>query len=273
MVLVDTHCHLDAEEYTDLQPLLEAAMQAGVRTVVGIGSGPASNRRILEIAAAYPEVVLPTAGLHPENLKITGEDLSETLVQIRRERSRLVAIGEVGLPYYELRRHKAPERPLRDAERRLLLFLGLARELDYAVILHAPHERAARALALFQEVGVPRGVFHWHKAPISVTRRILDQGYAISVTPEVCYRDRARELARFVPLDLLLLETDGPEPYEGPFAGERTVPAILPRVVEAVAVIHGVPAAVVAAETTRAASRLFGRALGPPESEAGDPAR
>jgi TatD DNase family protein len=146
----------------------------------------------------------------------------------------------VGLPWYTVR-----ERPDRDtwiaaAEPRLRRFLRLACELDLAVVLHAPHDTAGRALALLRTEGVARAVFHWHKAAPEVTRAIVERGYYISVTPETCYRQRDQDLVADVPLRNLVIETDGPWPYGGEFEGRLTEPTFLGRIVEAVAAVKGV---------------------------------
>jgi CheY-like chemotaxis protein len=127
------------------------------------------------------------------------------------------------------------------------------------VVLHAPHDAAPAALSILRR-NDPRGVlFHWHKASPDVTRAICDAGYFVSVTPEVCYRERDQEMVRAVPLDNLLLESDGPWAYGGEFAGQPTTPALVARVAEAVAEIKGVPLADVKQATTENALRLFGR--------------
>jgi TatD DNase family protein len=151
----------------------------------------------------------------------------------------LVAIAEVGLPWYTVRERADRDKLIAAGEPRLRRFLQLARELDLAVVLHAPHDTAARALAWLTAEGVARAVFHWHKAAPEVTRAIVEQGYYISVTPETCYRQRDQELVAAVPLSHLVIETDGPWPYTGEFEGHPTEPTFLGRVVDAVATVKG----------------------------------
>jgi TatD DNase family protein len=159
---------------------------------------------------------------------------------IRRECSRVVAIAEVGLPWYTVRERADRDRLITAGEPRLRRFLQLARELDLAVVLHAPHDAAERALALLTAEGVARAVFHWHKATPDVTRAIVEQGYYISVTPETCYRQRDQELVAAVPLSHLVIETDGPWPYNGEFEGRPTEPTFLGPIVDAIAKIKDV---------------------------------
>src|SRR5208283_3385848 len=105
---------------------------------------------------------------------------------------------------------------------------------------------------------VRRAVFHWHKSDEATTRAILEAGYYISLTPEVAYRDRDRELARLVPFDRLMVETDGPSPFGGPFEGQPTEPAFIAEVVAAIAKIRGSSVDAVTTALAANARCLFG---------------
>jgi TatD DNase family protein len=256
MRLIDTHIHLTSPRYTDLPGLVARAQQAGIAGVVAAAVDEASSHQILSMCDAFPAFVHGGLGVHPER-SVTDDEAERVLTLMRQERPRLVAIAEVGLPWYTIR-----ERPDRDTliaagEPRLRRFLRLARELDLAVVLHAPHETAARALALLRAECVERAVFHWHKASPEVTRAIVEHGYYISVTPETCYRERDRELVAAVPLGNLVIETDGPWPYGGEFEGLPTEPTFLWRIVDAVAAIKGLAREDVGEIVTRNTMRLF----------------
>jgi TatD DNase family protein len=133
----------------------------------------------------------------------------------------------------------------------------LARELDLALILHAPHQSAADALAIALSAGVTRAVFHWHKSDQATTQAILDAGYFVSLTPEVVYRERERELARFVPLSSLVVETDGPWQYGGAFAGQPTGPWMIRDAIEAIAEIKNITFRIAADSISENATALF----------------
>jgi TatD DNase family protein len=216
----------------------------------------ASSEQILSLHEAFPAFVHVGLGVHPERL-VTNEETERVIALIRRERARLVAIAEVGLPWYTIR-----ERPDRNVliaagEPRLHRFLQLARELDLAVVLHTPHEAAAPALTLLREEGIERAVFHWHKASPEVTQAIVGEGYYISVTPETCYRQRDQALVDAVPLSHLVIETDGPWPYSGEFEGRPTEPTFLGRIVDAIATIKSVAREEVGEIVTENTKRLF----------------
>jgi TatD DNase family protein len=238
MRLIDAHIHLTSPRYTDLAGLVARAQQAGVVGVVAAAVDEATSRQILAMVDTFPAFVHGGLGVHPER-PITDDETARVMALIRQERARLVAIAEVGLPWYTVRERPDREALITAGEPRLQRFLRLAGELDLAVVLHAPHDTAARALALIQAEGIERAVFHWHKAAPEVTQAIVEGGYYISVTPETCYRGRDRELVAAVPLANLVIETDGPWPYAGEFEGHPTEPTFLSRIVDAVATIKG----------------------------------
>jgi len=152
-----------------------------------------------------------------------------------------VALGEVGLPWYTLDGAADAASLMVRGRERLGRLLALATRFDLPAVLHAPHGAALGALEALRAAGVERAVFHWHKAPREVTRAILDAGYFVSVTPEVVYRERDRELAEWVPLDSLLVESDGPWPYRGEFEALASGPWLASRVAEEVAKIKRLP--------------------------------
>ena len=217
--------------------LIKRAREAGVNAVVAPGITPSSNRRVMELACDYPDFVHAAIGFHPERFELTDDDLEATLSMIRTHRDRICAIGEVGLPYYGemARREDVIERGRKILER----FARLASELDLTLILHCPHQTAGDALPIIQAAKVRRAVFHWHKSDEATTRAILEAGYFISLTPEVVYRDRDQALAGIVPLSRMMVETDGPWPYDGPFEGKPTEPNFIVNVISAIARIKG----------------------------------
>ena len=158
-----------------------------------------------------------------------------------QEHSRLVALGEIGLPWYSLEGAADPVALMARGRQRLERLLRVAARFDLPVVLHAPHAAAKRALEMLKAAGVERAVFHWHKAPEDVTRAIIDAGFYVSVTPELVYRERDRALVDAVPLDSLLVESDAPWPYGGEFAGMASGPWLCARVAEEVAKIKRLP--------------------------------
>ena len=254
--MIDSHVHLDAKQYPDPSACIKRARDAGVTAMVVPGVGPDSNREVIDLARQHPGIVYPALGFHPERLELTDLDADAVADMIARERSSICAIGEVGLPFYGDRVDDATVDA--QSETRLTRFARLAAELDLAMILHAPHQRAAEALAIIRDAQVRRAVFHWHKSDEQTTRAILDAGYFISLTPEVAYRERDQELARMLPSNRMLVETDGPWPYGGQFAGRPTEPAFIKETVAAIAHLRCTTIEDIATSTTANARAMFG---------------
>lgn len=225
--------------------------------VVSAGTDLGSSRRTLEIGRSHPRFIFPALGFHPERLEVQEGEVERVIRLIRETADEIVAVGEVGLPYYSIRDRSDFHRLMEAAKPRLRAFLDLASELDLAVVLHAPHRAAEEALEVVKRADVNRVLFHWHKSPPDVTKSIVDSGYHVSVTPEVCYESRDRDLVRSIPLSNLLLETDGPWPYEHEFKGRRTEPVLVERVAREVAELKGTTAEEVAERTTENAISLF----------------
>lgn len=258
-MLVDVHCHLDAAPYHDLAAFCQRSQQAGVAVTVAAGKGVVSNRQILTLRHQAPRQIWAAFGLHPERTDVSQEEVDAILDQVQCCREHVVALGEIGLPYYALREHRMTPEQARQHESWLHTLVQAAVRFDLPVVLHAPHAAAAVALAIVKRYDPPGALFHWHKSDPETTRALCEAGYWLSVTPEVCYRDRDRQLVQAVPLDNLLLESDGPWPYGGEFAGELTTSAFVGRVAAEVARLKGVSLEAIQTITTANAERLFRR--------------
>jgi TatD DNase family protein len=253
--MIDTHVHLDADQYADPSRAIKRARDAGVAAMVAPGTGATSNRAVLELARRFPRIVYAGCGFHPERFELTDDDADDAIAMIRAERGALCAVGEVGMPWYG-DGARNPDR-IERARKVLRRFAGAAVQCDLALIIHAPHDSAREALAVLRDARVRRAVFHWHKSDDAATRAIIDAGYFISLTPEVAYRERDQKLARSIPLGRMMVETDGPWPYGGPFAGRPTEPAMVVEAVDAIAKVLGLRRELVGAVTTANARGLF----------------
>ncbi|MBI2526988.1 MAG: TatD family hydrolase [Candidatus Rokubacteria bacterium] len=227
-MIVDSHCHLHDAAFSDVRTALSRALESDVWGVVAVGCDPRSNERTLETVSANGKAVWPALGFHPEWAHLTDEDLARVEAQVIANHSRLVALGEVGLPWYNLVRAADAASLMARGRARLGRLLALATRFDLPAVVHAPHGAAVGALEALKAAGVERAVFHWHKAPREVTRAILDAGYLVSVTPEVVYRQRDRELVEWVPLDSLLVERSSRPSPPGP-GSPRAWPRRWPR--------------------------------------------
>jgi TatD DNase family protein len=240
-MLIDSHCHLHDPAYEDVRGVLARASEHGVWGAVAVGCDQDTNSRTLEVAASNGKSVRPALGFHPEWLELTEEHLDGVEAQVAANHSRLVALGEIGLPWYCLGQAADATLVLTRGRGRFRRLLDLAARYDLPVILHAPHGAAVTALEGLKRRGIERAVFHWHKASAEVTREIVDAGYFVSISPEVVYRDRDRELVEAVPIESLLVESDGPWRYQGEFTGMAPGPWLVSRVAEEIAKIKRMP--------------------------------
>lgn len=252
--LFDTHAHLHFPHFADdLPAVLERARAAGVRRQVTVGTDPEGSRAALAVAARELDV-WATVGIHPHDAAAADEAAFAALAALARE-PRVVAIGEIGLDFY---RNLSPPDVQESVFRRLL---ALAREVGKPVVVHCrdAHAEVLRVLA-DERVGEVGGVMHCFSGDVEIARRCLDLGLLISLAGPVTY-PRARalpEVARYVPADRLVLETDCPYlPPQG-HRGQRNEPAHLTLTAARVAELRSEPLDRLAERTTANACRLFG---------------
>lgn len=257
-MVIDSHCHLHDPAFADTRDALRVALTYDVWGVVAVGCDPASNEATLAAAAALPKAVWACLGYHPDWAQLGDEDLDRVEEQLARHRGRIVALGEIGLPWYSLEGDGDAATRMADGRARLERLLRLAARWDLPVALHAPHGAAGAALEALRRHRIEQAVFHWHKAPDDVTRAIVDAGYLVSVTPEVVYRERDRQMVESLPLDSLLVESDGPWPYRGEFDGLPSGPWLASRVAEEVAKLKRLPVDDVMFRLAENTCRLFG---------------
>jgi TatD DNase family protein len=249
--LIDTHAHLDETE--DLAAAVVAAKEAGVVAIVAVGSNIPSNRKVLELAGAYPGFVYPALGWHPWYIR--EADIEASLDFIESHIKEAVAVGEVGLDYHKRVRAAAgkelQQRVLRDV-------LIIARDYGKPALIHSRYAWRD-ALEAVAGVGLAKAVFHWYTGTSGVLRDIIARGYYVSVTPAVAYHEEHRRAVRETPLERLLLETDAPVVYARGRENEFTAgPADVARSLRGAATLKGVSEGELAKITTENARKLFG---------------
>ncbi|MCD7034905.1 TatD family hydrolase [Metabacillus sp. GX 13764] len=253
--MIDAHIHLD--QYNGpMDQMIERWREAGVTGVLAVSSDLASSYQTLELQSVYPDFVHAALGHHPEKLLPSRQDFHELLNLIEAEKNRIKAIGEIGLPYYEKTSLLGKEKEEAYIEH-LEIFLQKAKETGLPAVLHAVHSEAEKALSLAIKHSLEKVHFHWLKAPVPIVQSIISSGYMISVTPEVCYRERDQQLARIVPQKQLMIETDGPWPYSGPFEDRETAPEFLEEICECLSNMLAIPLEKMKEQTASATADFF----------------
>ena len=258
MRLFDTHAHLHFPDYADdLDAVLERARGAGVRGMVTIGTDRETNQAVVEMARRLPEV-WATVGIHPHDAGDAVEADFAEMEKLARSEAKVVGFGEMGLDFY---RNLSPPEAQREVFRRQI---SMARELGKPLVIHCrdAHEETLAILAeeRAKEIG---GVMHCFSGDVPIARRCLDLGLFISLAGPVTYKSARAlpEVARFVPEDRLVVETDCPYLPPTPHRGKRNEPAYVALTAAFVAGLRGVTSEALGAAVTANAATLFGISL------------
>ena len=264
-MFTDSHCHLNFPELSGNLPAIRAAMaEAGVTRALCISTTMEEFPQVHDLATAYDNF-WATVGVHPDSEDVR-EPSEDELVRAAAL-DRVVAIGETGLDYYQMEERKGG-RSIADLEwqrERFRTHIRAARRVGLPLVIHT---RAASddTLAILREEGEGGdgsvgGVFHCFTETREVAKAALDMGFYVSLSGIVTFKS-ARELhevARMVPDDRLLIETDSPYLAPVPFRGKLNTPAYVPHVAAKVAELRGTSIEHVAAQTSANFTRLFKR--------------
>jgi len=255
-MLVDSHCHLDFPDFApELEAVVARAEAAGVGHMVTISTRVRRHAQVLAIAERFPNVTC-SVGTHPhhahEELDITAGDLIS-----RAEHPKVVAIGEAGLDYHY-------DNSPRDAqEQGFRTHIAAARATQLPLVIHAREADEDTARVLEDEMGKGPfpAVLHCYTGGPDLARRAIALGHSISFTGIVTFRNSAalREIARSLPADRFLVETDAPYLAPLPYRGKRNEPAYVVEVAKVLAEVRGVSADEIARQTTENFFRLFSK--------------
>lgn len=253
MKFVDTHVHLDDTRYdTDREALIVRARAAGVERLVSIATTLEDSRWVAGFIAAQHHI-FGTIGHHPGMADTYDRAKLGDYRALAKEKG-IVAIGEVGLDFHR------PEYKLEEQEPLFRDMIGLARELGLPLVIH--NRQADRdTIRVLKDAWDPKlgGVFHCFAGDADCARAALDLNFDLAVGGVLTFKnaDGLREIIKRVPLDRIVLETDGPWLAPQAKRGERNEPAYMVSVAQKLAEIKGLTLAEVAEQTTKNAKRLF----------------
>jgi len=250
--LVDSHCHLDDDQFADDRvAAIERARAAGVERMVAIGTGggPPDLEAGLRLARQY-SFIYATVGVHPHD---AAKATPETFARLAELAPEAVAIGEIGLDYHY-------DFSPRDVQRRVFVEqLALAARSRKPVVIHT-REAWDDTLAVIREHGLPfGGIMHCFTGGPTEARQALELGFHLSFGGIVTFpkADAVREAAALTPEDRLLIETDAPYLAPVPHRGKRNEPAFIVETVRRLAEARAVAPEHIAAVTTGNFERLF----------------
>jgi len=249
--LIDTHCHLEMSQFDgDREDVISRAKEAGFEALITVGSNLEGTLKALKLAEQY-DFIHASVGIHPHDAKDFSQIIYEDLKEMTKNK-KVVAIGETGLDYHY---DHSPRDVQREVFRR---HLALAKETGLPVIIHS-REAKEDTMAILNESGIDRGVLHCFSGDAEMAEQAMSIGLAISLAGPVTFKKSTnlREIARLVPDDYLLVETDAPYLAPEPFRGKRNEPYYMRLTAKYVAELRGISFEDLARVTTLNAKRLF----------------
>lgn len=247
--IVDTHTHLcDPVFDKDRAEVLKRARAAGIKAIISVSENLSDAERNKELAAAHPELH-PAAGLYPTHLDLNQAKALHAF--IRREQSRLVAIGEVGLDYWAVK--KEPDREIQ--QEIFKGFIDLALDLDLPLNVHS-RSAGRHAIALLLEGGAGKVQLHAFDGKVASALPAVEAGYFFSIPPSIIRSRQKQKLVKQLPLSCLLVETDSP--VLGSSAEERNEPANAVISIDAIAELKNTSREEVMEAVFNNTLRLFG---------------
>ncbi|MEO7938042.1 MAG: TatD family hydrolase [Burkholderiaceae bacterium] len=259
-MFTDSHCHLTFPELLqDLPSIRDAMAVAGVTRALCICTTLEEFDQVHGLATSYDNF-WATVGVHPDNEGVTEPSLDDLLERGRLPR--VVGIGETGLDYYRLNGRSVEDMAWQRA--RYSVHIQAARTLDLPLVIHT-RSASQDTLAILREQGQggqgaqARGVFHCFTETMDVARAALDLGFYISFSGIVTFKNAQdlRDVAAFVPMDRLLIETDSPYLAPVPHRGKTNNPSYVAHVAAQIASIRNCTAAEVGRVTAANFERLF----------------
>lgn len=265
-MFTDSHCHLTFPALaTQMPALLEAMRQARVERALCICTTLEEFDAVLGLAQQHDNI-WATVGVHPENEGVAEPGLEDLLILAKHPR--VIGIGETGLDYYRLgERSVADMAWQRD---RFRTHIRTARQCGLPLVVHT-RSASTDTLAILREegedgsTGCAGGVFHCFTETAAVARAALDMGFFISFSGILTFKNAQdlRDIATFVPLDRLLIETDSPYLAPAPYRGKTNNPSYVPYVAAELARLRSCSVEQMAELTSRNFEALFKRVLVP----------
>ncbi|MGC4099142.1 MAG: TatD family hydrolase [Nitrospira sp.] len=253
-MLIDTHTHLDDVRYNDdREAVITRAREAGLEAFVTIGCDLATSQSAVALAEQYP-FVYASIGVHPHEVKHIQDDWYDTFRRLAKT-EKVVAYGEIGLDFHY--NHSSPH----EQRARFREQIQLARELRLPIIIHTREAQAETIATLKEEQASDiGGVFHCFSGDAWLAKEALDLGFYLSFSGILTFQNATalRDIAKTIPLDRVLIETDCPYLTPAPHRGKRNEPAYVSQVAKQLATLHPEhPLEDIQRTTTANAKRLF----------------
>lgn len=260
MILVDSHCHIDGEQFNDdRDEVIKRAEDAGVKMMLVVGTGDATDfnsfQRVVDLAEAH-ENIYCSIGIHPHDAKTLGKTEEGKLINLAKSSKKVIGWGEIGLDYYY---YHSP----REIQREVFIRqIHIARDLNLPIIIHSRDADDETVEILTQECCYPEfrgGIMHCFGGTPKMAEDLMKIGFMISFAGNVTFKkaENLRDSARIVPLDKLLIETDCPYLTPIPFRGKRNEPMYVAETAKFLADFYGIEAEKLAEQTSKNFCKFF----------------
>lgn len=220
--IIDAHIHLDQYKKEVIKKMLD---DKSIEGVIAVSMDQSSCIQNLQLAKRY-SFVHAAFGFHPEQKLPKEKELADLILWMEKHQQHMTAIGEVGLPHYA-RKEDPTAFPLEPYIELLEQFILLAKKLSKPICLHSIYEEAPIVLGLLEKHNYMYAHFHWFKGDEKTIDHLIANGCFVSITPDLLYEQEIQALVAKFPLEQLMVETDGPWPFEGPFSQKETMPYMM----------------------------------------------
>ena len=249
-MLIDTHCHLFFDELKkDLEGVLSRAFELGVTKFICVGTNVEDSKESYELAINY-ENIFSTAGVHPHDSEEVPKDYLDQIKELLNN-NKVVALGEIGLDYF---------RNISDRKIQKQIFreqLNLAQEINKPIVFHN-RESDDDILKILSEYPDVVGVSHCFSSSYEVAKKLIDMGFYISFSGNLTFKNsHLPDVAKKLPINSLLVETDSPFLSPVPYRGKTNEPGRTRFVADYLAQLHNLTINEVADVTTENAKAIF----------------
>ena len=254
-MIIDTHAHLDREDYPDLDQVIERAKIAGVEKIINVGSTLETSIATIEMSKIYPNVY-GTVGIHPTDHEADNQPIDEVLRQISElaDQNKVVAIGETGLDYFQ--NPSSAEKKIQ--EELFVKQIAIAKEKNLPLVIHT-RDADEDMLEILEKEKVKIAVIHCFVGDWEFAQKILDLGLMISFTAIITYpkTESLAEVVEKAPLDRIMIDTDCPFLAPQIYRGKRNEPAYAVEIAKKIAEIKKIPLEEVEKITSENANCFF----------------
>lgn len=238
---IDSHCHIDGPEYDiDREEVIARARDAGVTTMLNVGTGdPHSGafERAVELAEDHDEIYA-ALGVHPHDAKLWNDRAEQRIINLIEQSNRVIAYGEIGLDYHYDHSPREVQRIVFQRQ------LQIARELNLPVVVHSRKANDETMAILREQLGGYEGggVLHCFGGSLGMAQAAIELGFLISFAGNLTFKKAQdlRDVARELPIDRIMIETDCPYLTPVPFRGKRNEPARVVETAKMLAHLHDV---------------------------------